>query len=192
AKGKRQRQKLKFRNARDNKMGREVYGDDDTIEHFFGDAYTKKGKSKGRTRGIGHKNRKFINMYGFDPEDFSAVRFVDPLTGATLDDNPLTDITLVQEHFGNIRMDLLGEDELDSNEIRVNKTIQAYYMNNKTGKALKVDLTPHIPLKVCDLHATIAGFPERENELRQTGKAQPINIDEVPRANNELVPVDHE
>nr|BCY26863.1 polyprotein [Turnip mosaic virus] len=192
AKGKRQRQKLKFRSVRDNKMGREVYGDDDTIEHFFGDAYTKKGKSKGRTRGLGHKNRKFINMYGFDPEDFSAVRFVDPLTGATLDDNPFTDIALVQEHFGNIRMDLLGEDELDANEVRMNKTIQAYYMNNKTGKALKVDLTPHIPLKVCDLHATIAGFPERENELRQTGKAQPINIDEVPRANNELVPVDHE
>nr|BCD42131.1 polyprotein [Turnip mosaic virus] len=192
AKGKRQRQKLKFRNARDNKMGREVYGDDATIEHFFGDAYTQKGKSKGRTRGLGHKNRKFINMYGFDPEDFSAVRFVDPLTGATLDDNPLTDITLVQEHFGNIRMDLLGEDELDPNAIRLNKTIQAYYMNNKTGKALKVDLTPHIPLKVCDLHATIAGFPERENELRQTGKAQPINIDEVPKANNERIPVDHE
>nr|BBA07401.1 polyprotein [Turnip mosaic virus] len=192
AKGKRQRQKLKFRNARDSKMGREVYGDDDTIEHFFGDAYTKKGKSKGRTRGLGHKNRKFINMYGFDPEDFSAVRFVDPLTGATLDENPYTDISLVQKHFGDIRTDLLEEDVLDPNHLRINTTIQAYYMNNKTGKALKVDLTPHIPLKVCDLHATVAGFPERENELRQTGKAQPISINEVPKANTELVPVDHE
>nr|BCD42099.1 polyprotein [Turnip mosaic virus] len=192
AKGKRQRQKLKFRNARDNKMGREVYGEDDVIEHFFGDAYTKKGKSKGRTRGLGHKNRKFINMYGFDPEDFSAVRFVDPLTGATIDESPIMDIALVQEHFGKIRMDLLGEDELEPDELRMNKTIQAYYINNKTGKALKVDLTPHVPLKVCDLHATIAGFPEREHELRQTGKAQPINISEVPKANTELIPVDHE
>nr|BCY26845.1 polyprotein [Turnip mosaic virus] len=192
AKGKRQRQKLKFRNARDNKMGREVYGEDDAIEHFFGDAYTKKGKSKGRTRGLGHKNRKFINMYGFDPEDFSAVRFVDPLTGATIDESPIMDIALVQEHFGKIRMDLLGEDELEPDELRMNKTIQAYYMNNKTGKALKVDLTPHIPLKVCDLHATIAGFPEREHELRQTGKAQPMNLSEVPKANTELIPVDHE
>nr|BBA07350.1 polyprotein [Turnip mosaic virus] len=191
AKGKRQRQKLKFRNARDNKMGREVYGDDDTIEHFFGDAYTKKGKSKGRTRGLGHKNRKFVNMYGFDPEDFSAVRFVDPLTGATLDESPFTDITLVQKHFGDIRIGLLEEDEIEPQALQ-HKTIQAYYTNNKTGKALKVDLTPHIPLKVCDLHATIAGFPEREFELRQTGKAQPISIDEVPKANTELVPVDHE
>nr|BAM99211.1 polyprotein [Turnip mosaic virus] len=192
AKGKRQRQKLKFRNARDNKMGREVYGDDNTIEHFFGDAYTKKGKNKGRTRGLGHKNRKFINMYGFDPEDFSAVRFVDPLTGATLDDSPFTDISLVQEHFGKIRMDLIKEDVLDPNQVRMDRQVQAYYMNNKTGKALKVDLTPHIPLKVCDLHATVAGFPERENELRQTGKAEPISLDEVPKANETLIPVDHE
>nr|ADP00834.1 polyprotein [Turnip mosaic virus] len=192
AKGKRQRQKLKFRNARDNKMGREVYGDDDTIEHFFGDAYTKKGKSKGRTRGLGHKNRKFINMYGFDPEDFSAVRFVDPLTGATLDENPFTDIALVQQHFGDIRNNLIAEDELEPQALQVHKTIQAYYTNNKTGKALKVDLTPHMPLKVCDIHATIAGFPEREFELRQTGKATPISMDEVPKANTELVSVDHE
>nr|BBE01238.1 polyprotein [Narcissus yellow stripe virus] len=182
AKGKRQKQKLKFRQARDNKNGREVYGDDGTIEHYFGAAYREKGKVAGKVRGMGSKQRRFVNMYGFDPEDFSAVRFVDPLTGATLDDNPMTDIHLIQEHFTAIREELIGDDKLDVQHIRNNPGIEAYYTNNRTGKALKIDLTPHNPLRSCDKKATIAGFPEREFELRQTGAPQHIQLSDVPKA----------
>nr|BBE01235.1 polyprotein [Narcissus yellow stripe virus] len=181
AKGKRQKQKLKFRQARDNKNGREVYGDDGTIEHFFGAAYREKGKVAGKVRGIGAKQRRFVNMYGFDPEDFSAVRFVDPITGATLDESPLVDIHLIQEHFTNIREEMINDDQIDVQRIRNNPGIEAYYMNNRTDKALKVDLTPHNPLRSCDKVATIAGFPEREFELRQTGAPKHIKLDEVPK-----------
>nr|WBW70182.1 polyprotein [hedge mustard mosaic virus] len=189
---KRQRQKLKFRNARDQKMGHLVHADDETLEYHFGDAYTKKGKGKGRTRGMGHKTRRFINMYGFDPEDYSAVRFVDPLTGVTLDEGPICDISLVQEHFSKVREDYLDEDLIDIQQVYRSPGIQAYYTNKLTGKALKVDLTPHIPLKVCDKNLTIAGFPERETELRQTGEAKPIDITEVPKANESNGSVNHE
>nr|YP_009010964.1 VPg [Narcissus late season yellows virus] len=185
AKGKRQQQKLKFRQARDNKNGREVYGDDGTIEHYFGAAYRAKGKVAGKVRGMGAKQRRFVNMYGFDPEDFSAVRFVDPLTGATLDENPHTDIHLVQEHFTVLREEKIGLDELDVQKVRMAPGIEAYYMNNRTGKALKVDLTPHNPLRSCDKKATIAGFPERELELRQTGAPKPIRIEDVPKEQEE-------
>nr|YP_002308561.1 VPg protein [Narcissus yellow stripe virus] len=181
AKGTRQKQKLKFRQARDNKNGREVYGDDGTIEHYFGAAYREKGKVAGKVRGMGSKQRRFVNMYGFDPEDFSAVRFVDPLTGATLDDNPMTDIHLIQEHFTAIRENLISEDKLDVQHIRNQPGIEAYYTNNRTGKALKIDLTPHNPLRSCDKKATIAGFPEREFELRQTGAPQHIQLSDVPK-----------
>nr|BDD37697.1 polyprotein [Narcissus late season yellows virus] len=191
AKGKRQQQKLKFRQARDNKNGREVYGDDNTIEHYFGAAYREKGKVAGKVRGMGAKQRRFVNMYGFDPEDFSAVRFVDPLTGATLDENPNTDIHLVQEHFTILREEKIGQDELDVQRVRVSPGIEAYYINNRTGKALKVDLTPHNPLRSCDKKATIAGFPEREFELRQTGAPKPIRIEEVPKE-QEDAGVNHE
>nr|AFJ92907.2 polyprotein [Narcissus yellow stripe virus] len=191
AKGKRQRQKLKFRQARDNKNGREVYGDDGTLEHFFGAAYREKGKVAGKVRGMGAKQRRFVNMYGFDPEDFSAVRFVDPLTGATIDENPLVDIHLIQEHFTSVREALVDQDQLDVQLIRIQPGIQAYYTNNRTGKALKIDLTPHNPLRSCDKKATIAGFPEREFELRQTGAPQSIRIDEVPKE-QENPEVNHE
>ncbi|MCA7081914.1 hypothetical protein LGL73_14325, partial [Staphylococcus aureus] len=75
---------VRFRNARDRKLGYEVHADDDTIEHFFGAAYTEKGKKKGKTHGMGKKNRRFTHMYGYDPTDYTFVRFVDPLTGNTL------------------------------------------------------------------------------------------------------------
>nr|BDB30826.1 polyprotein [Scallion mosaic virus] len=192
AKGKRQRQKLKFRQARDNKTGREVYGDDGELEHYFGAAYTKKGKTSGRTRGMGAKQRRFVNMYNFDPEDFSAVRYVDPLTGVTLDENPLIDMHLVQEYFTNIRNEYLGQDALDPQQIRRSPGLEAYFTNNRTGKALKVDLTPHNPLLVCTKKVTIAGFPEREFELRQTGEPIPIALSEVPKATESEFAVGHE
>ncbi|UTE10634.1 polyprotein [Potyvirus thevetiae] len=178
---KRQRQKLKFRNIRDSKT-REVFGDDETLSFNFGEAYTKKGKNKGKTHGMGKKRNKFFNMYGFDPTDFTAVRFVDPLTGATLDESPYTDISLIQDRFGDIRQKLVLEDKLDRQSLANNK-IQAYYSNDFTKKALKVDMTPHNPLQVCSRFATIAGFPEREGELRQTGAHKEIQISDIPKPN---------
>ncbi|UYO37323.1 polyprotein [Paris potyvirus 3] len=182
--GKRQRQKLKFRNAKDSKVGREVYADDGTIEHLFGSAYTKKGKRKGNHVGMGKKTRKFINMYGFDPTEYNLVRFVDPLTGATLDEGTSLDISIVQEHFGDIRRKLIDDEELEKDLVNARPGIEAYYIKGLTSKALKVDLTPHNPLKVCK--STIAGFPEREFELRQTGKAKEVDATEVPAPNEEV------
>nr|AXQ71378.1 polyprotein [Plum pox virus] len=189
----RQRQKLKFRQARDNRMAREVYGDDSTMEEYFGSAYSKKGKSKGRTRGMGTKTRKFVNMYGYDPTDYNFVRFVDPLTGHTLDENPLMDIGLVQEHFSIIRNEQIGDDKITPQHIMANPGLVAYYVKDATQKALKIDLTPHNPLRVCDKTATIAGFPEREFELRQTGQPTFVEPSVVPKANEvESEEVDHE
>uniref|UniRef100_A0AAU6NE54 Genome polyprotein n=1 Tax=Ethiopian yam virus TaxID=3123104 RepID=A0AAU6NE54_9POTV len=180
---KRKKQKLRFRDAHDKKMGREVYGDDDTIEQHFGEAYTKKGRQSGRTRGTGTKTRKFINMYGYDPKDYEFIRFVDPLTGATKDESAYVDIQLVQEHFGEIRSKYIDDDLLEAQAIRLKPGIQAFYVNNATKKALQVDLTPHIPLLACSRSNTIAGFPEREGELRQTGQAIAVSIDVVPGPN---------
>lgn len=189
----RQRQKLKFRNARDEKLGREVYGDDGTLEHFFGEAYTKKGKTKGKTRGAGTKTRRFINMYGYDPADYSFVRFVDPLTGRTIDDSPYTDIGLIQDHFADVRDEMIANDELDKQRLHLGNAnrIEAYFVNNATKKALKVDMTPHNPLLFCKSGTAIAGFPEREGEFRQTGAATPIDIEKVPKQSETSV-VTHE
>ncbi|ACA42550.1 polyprotein [Papaya ringspot virus W] len=176
----RQRQKLRFKSAANAKLGREVYGDDGTIEHYFGEAYTKKGNKKGRMHGMGVKTRKFVATYGFKPEDYSYVRYLDPLTGETLDESPQTDISMVQEHFGDIRNQYMDSDSFDKQTLIANNTIKAYYVRNSAKTALEVDLTPHNPLKVCDTKLTIAGFPDREAELRQTGPPRTIQIDQVP------------
>nr|QFZ79334.1 polyprotein [Sweet potato virus G] len=192
AKNKRQRQKLQFREARDRKTGFEVHADDGTIEHFFGEAYVKKGKQKGKTVGMGTKTRKFINMYGFDPTEYSFVRFVDPLTGKTIDDSPYTDILLVQEQFAKARRNAVNNDLLSNERIATAPGIEAYYINEITNAALKVDLTPHNPLKACDRVNTIAGFPEREGELRQTGLPVKMTVDDVPKGSEDDAIVSHE
>nr|WOC29314.1 polyprotein [Mercurialis mosaic virus] len=184
---KRQRQKLRFREARDRKGGYEVHADDNTIEHYFGDAYTKKGKQKGKARGMGLKNRRFVNMYGYDPSDYSFVRFVDPLTATTLDENTMTDIHLVQEHFTKMREEAVQAKTLDKKQIEEYPGIRAYYVNNFTKKALKIELFPHIPLAVGRKHNTISGFPEREGELRQTGDPVAVSLEEVPEICEESV-----
>nr|WPN04274.1 polyprotein [Sweet potato feathery mottle virus] len=189
---KRQMQKLKFRKARDNKLGFEVHADDGTIEHFFGSAYTKKGKQKGKVTGMGSKNRKFINMYGFDPTEYSFVRFVDPLTGAVIDDSPYTDILLVQEKIGEARLNAIKEDELSREKVAQNPGIHAYYINEITNAALKVDLTPHNPLLACERHSTIAGHPEYEGVLRQTGPPIKMTLNDVPVNPEEASLVGHE
>nr|QCG75829.1 polyprotein [Sweet potato virus G] len=192
AKNKRQRQKLQFREARDRKTGFEVTADDGTIEHLFGSAYTKKGKQKGKVCGMGAKSRKFVNMYGFDPTEYSFVRFVDPLTGKTIDDSPYTDILLVQEQFARARREAVANDYLSNEKISRDPGIEAYYINEITNAALKVDLTPHNPLKACDRVNTIAGFPEREGELRQTGLPTRMTLSDVPKESSIDTIVEHE
>ncbi|QZH54995.1 polyprotein [Scorzonera virus A] len=180
-KSKRHRQKLKFREARDRKIGLEVYGEDSALGETFGSAYTKKGKGKGTTHGQGKKNRKFINMYGYDPADYQFVRFVDPLTGYTIDDSPYVDIQIVQEEFGKKRMEKFLEGEVERQAM--DRGIEAYYIKDLTSKALKIDLTPHNPLAVGKTTNNIAGFPEREKELRQTGPAQVVAPNMIPSEN---------
>nr|URG39486.1 polyprotein [Chilli veinal mottle virus] len=180
-KNKRQKQKLKFRDARDQKLGRVIVDDDSgAVEHFFGSAYTKKGKSKGKTHGMGKKARRFVNMYGFDPTEYSFIRFVDPVTGEMLDESVMTDIMLVQEHFEDLRYEYMSDDKIDLARLYSNPGIQAYFVKDKVSPILKVDLTRHTPLKVCDNSSTIAGFPEREGEYRQTGLTKKMSYSELP------------
>ncbi|BBD33993.1 polyprotein [Gomphocarpus mosaic virus] len=180
---KRKNQKLKFRDARDKKMGREVYGDDGVIEHVFGEAYTKRGRVKGnnKTKGMGHKTRNFVHLYGFDPSEYTFVRFLDPITGVTIDEAPMVDIPLVQDECTEARQKAMEDNDDILDFIKNKPGIKAYFVNQKTGKALKVDLQPHNPLLICRNSATIAGFPERERELRQTGPAEQISIEDVPK-----------
>ncbi len=187
AKNKRQRQKLKFRDVRDNKHAREVHGEDADIEHYFGSAYTKKGKGKGTVRGMGIKNRRFINMYGFDPTEYSFARYVDPLTGQTLDESVVTDLSLVQDHFGKIRTEYILSDKLEPQHIAANTRVEAYFVKDGAKQILKIDLTPHNPLQVGDKSASIAGHPDREFELRQTGRPSLVDASLLPQRNEEAV-----
>nr|AIZ48756.1 polyprotein [Cowpea aphid-borne mosaic virus] len=185
---KRMLQKLKFRDAHDRKVGREVYADDYTMEHTFGEAYTKKGKEKGshKTKGMGRKTRNFIHMYGVEPENYATIRFVDPLTGFTMDENPKVDIRLVQDEIGDVRNKFMDEGKLDRQAIMYNPGVQAYFLGRGTEKALKVDLTPHRPTLLCAHSNNIAGYPEREDELRQTGLPQEVDLKDVPAPNEDV------
>nr|AIB00274.1 polyprotein [Lettuce mosaic virus] len=192
-KGKRQRQKLRYRQARDNKVGIEVYGDDATMEHYFGAAYTEKGKKSGKTKGMGTKNRRFVNMYGYNPEDFSFIRFLDPLTGKTMDEQVFSDISLVQDAFSKERFRLLSEGEIESEHMR--NGIRAYLVKNLTTAALEIDMTPHNSCQLGIKTNNIAGFVDREYELRQTGEARVVAPALIPKDNpitDEDIPVKHE
>nr|ATY37425.1 polyprotein [Zucchini tigre mosaic virus] len=164
------------------KLGKEVYGDDGTIEHYFGEAYTKRGNKKGKMHGLGSKTRKFVATYGFKPEDYSYVRYLDPLTGETLDESPNTDVSLAQEHFDEVRLPLrkkMRTSESDNESLAMGESkLSMCAMLQR--QLLRSDLTPHNPLKVCDNKLTIAGFPDSEFELRQTGPAKQIDATNVP------------
>nr|QED42798.1 unknown [Asclepias potyvirus A] len=181
---KRQRQKLKFRNARDSKVFREVYADDETMANTFGEAYTKKGRKSGKTKGLGHKRNKFFNMYGFDPTDFTTVRFVDPLTGAVLEESPYTDVMLVQDRLLDIRGKMHNEGLLETENLRHNQRFKAYLLNEQTKKAIEIDMTPHNPLQMSVRSTGISGFPERAGELRQTGEHKEVDYHTVPQVND--------
>nr|YP_004123960.1 VPg [Apium virus Y] len=188
---KRARQKLKFRNTRDARMAREVFGDDEVIADYFGESYTKKGKQSGRTKGMGSKNRKFVNMYSYDADDFSFVRYVDPLTGYTFDESPMTDMRLVAEKVMEGRQYELSNGDLDWQLVTAKPGIKAFYQKGGAKEAVMIDLEPHNPLEVCNT-GTIAGYPERADEFRQTGKPTVVKVSEIPQANELREETTHE
>nr|WGV46809.1 polyprotein [Aconitum potyvirus 1] len=170
ASGKRQNQKRRFQIARNNKHAFEVNPDETDVEHYFGEAYGKKAQGKGRTRGMGAKSRRFYNMYGFDPAEYTFARYVDPLTGYTLDESALTEVKLVQEHFGKIRHELRMREELEPEAIDYHKKIEVYFVKDLAKQVLKIDMDPHNPFEIGRNTESIAGYPERKGELRQMGK----------------------
>nr|YP_007969890.1 VPg [Donkey orchid virus A] len=181
--GKRQRQKLKFRRDRDNRDDYFIHGDEATIRKTFGEAYTVKGKKSGHTRGMGTKKHKFTNMYGFDPTEYSQIRFLDPLTGVTIDSGVNAQIDLIQDDFGTIRMQHVEDDLLERQAITGSPGIKAFFLKHGSDKALEVDLTPHRALMVGVNSNNIAGYPEREGELRQTSPHSVIDASSVPKEN---------
>ncbi|MBW8393817.1 hypothetical protein K1D71_24705, partial [Escherichia coli] len=84
-------------------------------------------------------------------------------------------LPLFQEHFNDLRFEYLRDDKIETAKLYSNPGIQAYFVKDKVSPVLKVDLTGHVPLKVCDNSSTIAGFPDREGEFRQTGQATKID-----------------
>nr|QID59363.1 polyprotein [Sugarcane mosaic virus] len=188
-KNKRSRQKLRFKAARDTKYAYDVTGSEEALGENFGTAYTKKGKGKGTKVGMGVKQHKFHMMYGFDPQEYNLIRFVDPLTGATLDEQIHADIRLVQEHFTDIRAEAIANDVIERQHIYENPGLQAFFIQNGSSNALRVDLTPHSPTRVVR-NNNIAGFPEHEGTLRQTGTAITVPLNQVPMANE--TGVEHE
>jgi len=193
---KRTRQKLKFRQARDVKNASEVYADDDeTIKENFGEAYLKRGRKGPKyERKMGSKSRQFVNFYGFDPTQYDTARFIDPITGHTVDINPNERIKEheIRDAFYDAREKRDENGTLQPGEGFHAKEVEAYFINNATKRALKVDLTPHNPLQVGHRTNNVAGHTIHEFELRQTGPARSIQVDQVPMANNTLVSVSHE
>ncbi|AER59752.1 polyprotein [Keunjorong mosaic virus] len=181
--GKRKTQKLKFRDARDKKVGQMTFYDDGTAEHTFGEAYNKRGRVKGnnnKNKGNGFKTRNFVHLYGFDPSEYTFVRFLDPVTGVTIDESPLPNIPLVQEEITEARNKAIEENEDVIDYVRQGPGVKAFFVNQKTKKALQVDMRPHNPMQICR-NGTVAGFAERQFELRQTGPAIEIPYEEVPK-----------
>nr|QED45068.1 polyprotein [Leek yellow stripe virus] len=175
-----QRQRLRFREAHDSKHAYEIHGDDAQLQTYFGNAYTKKGKKSGNTVGAGRKMHRFYNIYGFEPTDYSFARYVDPLTGATLDESTVTDLSLVQDHFGTIRNRMRQSGDLEPDQISRNTTVECYYVNDLAKKVLKIDLTPHNPLRVSGKSNNVMGFPERSLDLRQSGAPVTVPYNQLP------------
>jgi len=181
-KNKRTKQKLRFRDARDMKNRVEVYADEGTITENFGSKYTKKGKVRGTTIGMGTKTRRFTNMYGFDPTEYSFARYLDPITGETLDEQPITNLDMVAAHFREQRQKYIASDLMESQHFQSDPRIEGYFVKGAGQKVLKVDLTPHKPLLYSEKFGNIMGYPEREDELRQTGPVQLVEPSELPES----------
>nr|NP_734325.1 NIa-VPg protein [Ryegrass mosaic virus] len=184
--GKRQREKLQYRAARDSKQDYEVYADEREIQENYGEAYTKHGrKGPAHEKGTGSKTREFTNFYGFDPAEYDTVRLVDPITGKTCDKavRDLLRMRDVADTFAEIRESMDEDMILQPGVNFAPALIEAYFMNSRTNAARRVDLVPHNPMQVGRLSNNIAGFPTHDGELRQSRPSRPIQKDQVPAAN---------
>nr|WOL52745.1 polyprotein [Agropyron mosaic virus] len=180
---KRARQKLQFKQGRANKEYNEVYADEDTVRENFGEAYTKKGrKGANFTKGAGKKTHEFTHFYGVDPTQYELVRYIDPLTGYTIDVNAQQAVNArsLEQAFIDERENLHEESLLAPGATFIPSDLQAYFINTQTRRALRVDLEPHNPMRVGHRTNNIAGFPDREGEFRQSRPARPVNISQIP------------
>ncbi|QDF82349.1 polyprotein [Costus stripe mosaic virus] len=184
--------KLRFKNARFKEHLKSAFGDDSELAANFGDAYRKKEPKKGKTRGMGTKTRKFTTFYNFDPEDYEILRILDPITGVTYDHNPYeVCMDEVSEQLFTDRMSKLANDEIDVVSTNKSDGIKAYFISQRLGKALQVDLTRHEPLAISDRTHNIMGYPEMAGTYRQTGQPRVIEVKSVPEK-NEYSPVEFE
>nr|YP_006390073.1 VPg [Cyrtanthus elatus virus A] len=183
--GKRERQKLKFQRERSEKMNRGVFDDCEDNHDNFAKEYLKKKKSKGRSGGSDTKARRFVHMYGFDPQEYSIVKFLDPLTGIVYDQN---DFKSTWELSDKIVKDRFDDDDLERELLRYRPEIHAYYFKHGSHKAIKIDMTPHNATKVGKVSGRAVGFPSRQGEFRQTGEHVEVDVSNIDeRVTSQLV-----
>ncbi|CAJ57715.1 polyprotein [Narcissus degeneration virus] len=181
--GKRERQKLQFQKARTDKIDREVFRDENQDSNF-GKLYLKKNESKGKAGKSGTKARKFIHMYGFDPQEYSIVKYLDPLTGNVYDE---TEFKSVWELTDKVFEDRMADDDLERELLRYRPNIKAYYFKHGSHKAMQVDLTPHDPFKIGRISGRQIGFPAHAGEFRQTGEAKEMDLTDIDTKVTRLV-----
>ncbi|WID88832.1 polyprotein [Snowdrop virus Y] len=175
------RNKLRFRNARMHRA-HEAAHNESWIGQEFREEFQKKGRAKGKHTASTENKRRFYNIYGFEPGEYSIVRYLDPLTGKTFDTHPLTPMDVIQSHFQNLRREAVLNDEIDAQQTYVNTKIHAYFSNNLTKEALKVDLSDHRPGAI-GRGGRVIGFEERRGELRRTGPANIVGASSIPERN---------
>nr|UOF93154.1 polyprotein [Tradescantia mild mosaic virus] len=190
--GRKQKLRAQFKQSRMNKNLQSAFGSDDVIAQNFGEAYRSKGKTKGHTRGTGTKVRKFTNFYGFDPTEYDHIRFLDPITGYTVDTAMYdADVTEIQKEFIEARRFEYDDDKISLREASQPLSLKAYISSTRTGKAIEVDLTPHDPLAIGEKTNNISGFPDKEGIMRQSGMPTPVEKALIPKQ-KQYTPVEFE
>ncbi|QIQ28451.1 polyprotein [Spartina mottle virus] len=170
---KRARQKQSYQRARDRK----TYGED-VVD--FDKETASYGKKKGKPRTHQGMKQRFVNMYGVSPDEYSLVRYLDPITGFTIDEQTNTsNIELVREEFQGVRSELNEEFQLRPGHGVIPTQLEAYVYNPDTQAALKIDLTLHDSDYRCN-NGRVAGFSNHDGDLRQSGRATPISIASLP------------
>ncbi|QZU26826.1 polyprotein [Rice chlorotic stripe virus] len=173
--GKRARQKQQYRKQRERK---ELVGDADRFDESY-KAYGKQGKKKQATQ-TNFKHR-FVNMYGFAPDEYQFFRFLDPVTGYTYD-YPVQglDFEKVCDDFKEIREELDEDCALQPGKSLIPANLKVYAVNLDTKKALQFDVSQHDS----DLRTRTGlkqGFDSHNGELRQSGGATQIEVADVPK-----------
>ncbi|AQT26513.1 polyprotein [Reed chlorotic stripe virus] len=175
--GKRARQKQRYQQQRERK---ETHG----TTRDFEDGLASYGKRKAKGKQIeGTIKNRFVNMYGFAPEEYQLARFLDPVTGYTVD-RPVQglDFDEVRDAFEETRTALHEDSALTPGNYLVPQTVRAYLVNTNLNKAIQFDITQHDSDLQCQ-NGRRAGFTTHDGELRQTSRHQEIEINQVPPPN---------